>query len=87
MRGLIQYQNDNSMAPEVGDLIVYKPSLTNPYGHVAIVSDIDLKAMTVEIIQQNPGPFSPSRETYDLMSADTWLINDERILGWLRLVH
>lgn len=85
-RGLKQFRNAGNVAPKVGDLMVYKPSLTNPYGHVAIVSAVDLSAETVEVIQQNAGPFSPSRETYLLkQDDDNWQLKNERVLGWLRL--
>ena len=87
-RGLWQYRNRGDMKPEVGDILVYKKMITNPYGHVAIVSDVDLEKMQIEIIQQNPGPFSPSRETYSLENDDgDWNIENNRILGWLRLLR
>jgi len=39
----------------------------------------------IEIIQQNPGPFSKSRETISLDNADgKWEIKNKRVLGWLR---
>ena len=84
-RGLRQYDNGGDMIPKVGDLVVYLPTNTNPYGHVAIVSNVDLKEMKVEIIQQNPGPFSDSRETYKLSDTQGWMIYHDLIIGWLRL--
>lgn len=39
----------------------------------------------IEIIQQNPGPFSKSREVFSLIQKEgKWIINNDRILGWLR---
>ncbi|MFS1522584.1 CHAP domain-containing protein [Microbulbifer sp. 2304DJ12-6] len=84
-RGLLQYRNGGTDAPKYGDILIFKPSITNPYGHVAIVSGIDLDSMKIEITQQNPGPFSPSREVYDLSDKDGWSIQNGRIVGWLRL--
>jgi len=84
-RGLKQYWNKKDIKPEVGDIVVYKPTVTNPYGHVAIISEVDLNKMRVEIIQQNPGPFKPSREVYVLKKDRGWYISNDRILGWLRL--
>ncbi len=59
-------------------------NLFNRYGHVAIISKVTNNK--VEIIQQNPGPFSPSREAFDLSRTKEgkWKIDNERILGWLR---
>ncbi|MDA9004105.1 CHAP domain-containing protein [bacterium] len=87
-RGLKQYRNNGNATPEGGDLLVYKPSITNPYGHVAIVSHVDLTTMEIEIVQQNPGPFSPSRETYPLKEElSGWHIDNDRIVGWLRMTR
>ncbi|MCK5727095.1 MAG: CHAP domain-containing protein [Thiotrichaceae bacterium] len=83
-RGLIQYNNHREMKPEQGDLVVFSPYIMNPYGHVAIVSNVD--DHSVEIIQQNPGPFGSSRERYDLVQEDgMWHVKAGRLLGWLRL--
>jgi len=59
-------------------------TIFNKYGHVAIISKVTNN--TIEIIQQNPGPFSPSRETFDLNRTkdDKWIIDNERVFGWLR---
>ncbi|MCO1336658.1 CHAP domain-containing protein [Microbulbifer sp. OS29] len=85
-RGLLQFRNAGTMPPGVGDLVVYRPTVTNPYGHVAIVSRIDFKQGSLEIIQQNAGPFSSTRETYPLIykPSGTWQVASNRILGWLR---
>ncbi len=90
-RALQQFYNGQDIAPKHGDIIVFKPSLTNPYGHVAIVSKIiasenlDSQAMQVEIIQQNPGPFGSSRETYPLLHQNGWQVEHPLVVGWLRL--
>lgn len=83
-RGLNQFRNHHSTKPQKGDLFVYRAHLLNPYGHVAIVSAVDKDS--VEIIQQNAGPFSPSRERYDLVhEAGKWHVKQDLLLGWLRL--
>ncbi len=82
-RGLIQYANPSRQKPQEGDLLVFSGTSFNPYGHVAIVSYVGVD--WVEIIQQNPGPFSSSRDTVLLHKGQrTWEIKEKRILGWLR---
>lgn len=83
-RGLIQFTNPSATKPKVGDLVVFDGSLFNKYGHVAIISEVTDNE--IEIIQQNPGPFGSSRETYKLnFSNEKWHIEQERLLGWLRM--
>lgn len=82
-RNLIQYSNPSRERPAVGDLIIFDGTLINRYGHVAIVSKSTAKE--IEIIQQNPGPYSPSRVTYSLShSNDAWQVEKSNTLGWLR---
>jgi len=84
MRGVFQYTNPSKQRPEMGNLVIYSKTLTNPYGHVAIVSNVELIKGTIEIIQQNAGPFSETRETYSLKKeGGHWLIGYARIKGWL----
>lgn len=82
-RNLIQYSNGSRTKPKVNDLLIFDKTAFNPYGHVAIISKVtDNK---VEIIQQNPGPFISSRETFKLTKKDNkWHIHQGKILGWLR---
>ncbi|MFD2598439.1 CHAP domain-containing protein [Sphingobacterium corticis] len=83
-RDLLQFTNPSSEIPQQGDLLIYTPTLWNRYGHVAIVSFVG--ADHIEIIQQNPGPFASSRERYPLKKdGEKWLIENERVLGWLRM--
>lgn len=82
-RNLHQYTNPSQSKPKVGDLVVMDATTFNPYGHVAIISHVDDDQL--EIIQQNPGPYSSSRETFELTHENQqWRIEHERILGWLR---
>jgi surface antigen len=82
-RNLIQYINGNKSKPKQSDIIIFAPTLFNKYGHVAIVSKVT--ETKIEVIQQNPGPFSSSRETFTLKNhSGNWKINNNRILGWLR---
>ncbi len=83
-RGLYQFKNPGTSRPKTGDLIVMGATLFNRYGHVAIISDVSTDQ--IEIIQQNPGPFSDSRETFKLTKTaqGKWKIENDRILGWLR---
>lgn len=83
-RALLQFTNPSKVKPEVGDLIIMDGHIGNPYGHVAIVSDRN--ETSLEIIQQNPGPFAESRVKFELDSTGgKWLIGNERVLGWLRM--
>jgi surface antigen len=84
-RGLIQYTNPSKEKPCVGDLVVFDGSAGNPYGHVAIISKVT--SQTIEIIQQNPGPFASSRVSFSLNSTTDsgYLIEEGRLLGWLRM--
>jgi len=83
-RNLTQFTNPSSYSPKQSDLIIMEGSLFNRYGHVAIISKVNENS--IEIIQQNPGPFSGSREQFELLNDknDKWLINNNRVLGWLR---
>ena len=72
-RNLIQYTNYSQTTPKVNDLLIFEGTTFNKYGHVAIISKVTEDK--VEIIQQNPGPFGQSRETYDLkFENDKWKI-------------
>ncbi|WP_257670697.1 CHAP domain-containing protein [Parapedobacter tibetensis] len=85
-RGLIQYTNPSPAKPLISDLVVFSPTVYNRYGHVAIVASVS--DSHVEIIQQNPGPYGSSRETFPLVKMDgVWQIDNMRIMGWLRLVE
>ena len=82
-RNLAQYSNGSDLKPKVNDLLIFKETLLNPYGHVAIISKVTDEE--VEIIQQNPGRCSNSRERLDLRRSNgRWRIENQRILGWLR---
>lgn len=82
-RDLTQYKNPSSSLPKIGDLLIFSGHAGNPFGHVAIVSKVEKNE--IEIIQQNPGPYSPSRDTFVLTKEGAkWKIEDDGILGWLR---
>jgi len=82
-RDLTQYTNPSKSKPKVNDLVVYSGTLLNRYGHVSIVSKVTENQ--IEIIQQNSGPFGESREKFDLLNEnEKWIIQNDRILGWLR---
>ncbi|MGF6906380.1 CHAP domain-containing protein [Fusobacterium sp. PH5-44] len=82
-RNLIQYKNSSSSKPKVSDLIIFGPTISNRYGHVAIISEVSENQ--IEIVQQNPGPYANSRVTYPLANVEgKWKIENDRVLGWLR---
>ena len=83
-RDLMQCTNPSNYKPQVGDLVVFDGHIGNHYGHVAIVANVN--ANQVEIIQQNPGPFAPSRILVSLDSTSNgFKIQKNRLLGWLRM--
>lgn len=83
-RAMYQYKNPSKTLPRADDLLVLGPSITNPYGHVGIVSSVTVNSL--ELAQQNAGPFTPSRVSYAINAkGDSSAVDDERILGWLRL--
>lgn len=82
-RNLTQYTNPSQSKPKVDDLLIFDGTTFNKYGHVAIASNVTEN--NIEIIQQNPGQFGKSRETYQLENKDgKWEIKNKRIIGWLR---
>lgn len=82
-RALYQYTNGSKTKPKPNDLLVMSASIFNRYGHVAIISQVT--DHQVEVIQQNAGLFSGSRETFTLDNqSGKWFISNSRILGWLR---
>ncbi|QOG02287.1 CHAP domain-containing protein [Flavobacterium sp. MDT1-60] len=82
-RNLIQYKNPGTAKPKVGDLVIFSGSVLNRFGHVAIISKVSQNK--IEIIQQNPGPFSGSRESFTLENKNGYYkIENDRLLGWLR---
>lgn len=84
-RGMLQFSNGSTVMPQADDLLVFRATLLNRYGHVAIISAVTEDA--IEIMQQNPGPFASSRETFKLLhDADgQWRIDHSAVLGFLRL--
>ena len=83
-RGMLQFSNGSNTRPEPDDLVVFRPWLFNRYGHVAIVASVD--AASLQIAQQNAGPFGQSRESFPVAYRDgKWFIEHSRVLGWLRL--
>ena len=82
-RNLTQFSNPSYSKPTVNDLIVFSGNSYNEFGHVAIISKVS--GNKIEIIQQNPGPHSKSRNTYTLIrQGEMWKIQSDRIIGWLR---
>jgi hypothetical protein len=85
-RQLVQHRNGGASKPQPDDLIVFAAWALNPYGHVAIVSEVGDDHL--EVVQQNPGPTGNSRERYALVHADgQWRVEPAKVLGWLRRVE
>ncbi|OLS58842.1 CHAP domain-containing protein [Pseudomonas putida] len=83
-RAMLQFRNGSSVRPQAEDLLVFAPTLLNRYGHVAVIANVGEGSL--EIAQQNPGPFAGSRETLRLMAREgRWYVEQSQVLGWLRL--
>lgn len=82
-RNLVQFSNPSNTKPKINDILIFDANSFNPYGHVAIVSNVTNDE--IEIIQQNPGRYGNSRETIDLKQVNNkWELDKASILGWLR---
>lgn len=83
-RNLAQFTNPSQTKPQVGDLLVFKKTIFNRFGHVAIIASVS--DTEIEIIQQNPGAFGKSRVRFTLFQNENgfWKIENKKILGWLR---
>lgn len=82
-RALLQFANHTEYKPQTEDIIIFDGTLSNPYGHVAIISQVN--EHSIEIIQQNSGRFGSSREILPLnYQNNNWSIQNSRILGFLR---
>ncbi len=68
-RNLYQYHNGSTSSPKINDIIIFDKHLFNPYGHVAIVCNVNENNIT--IIQQNAGVFSKTRVVYKLKKSTT----------------
>lgn len=83
-RALVQYANPSLKKPAVDDILVFDGTLTNRYGHIAIISAV--YDDHIEIIQQNAGPNASTREHIDLDYRDgRWQVLHRRAMGWLRV--
>ncbi|MGJ8656246.1 MAG: CHAP domain-containing protein [Akkermansiaceae bacterium] len=83
-RALLQFQNGGISKPQPEDIIIFSPSETNQYGHVAIISQVT--DTQIEIAQQNSGPTGSPRATLELTHQNnTWKVSTPRIQGWLRI--
>ncbi|VXA92845.1 CHAP domain-containing protein (fragment) [Pseudomonas sp. 8AS] len=83
-RGLLQFSNGAGAVPQAEDILVFGPSLLNPYGHVGIVAQVNSYA--VIIAQQNAGPILSSREALPLVQqGNGFRVENARVVGWLRL--
>jgi hypothetical protein len=80
-RGLMQYRNVREYKPMVNDILIYDGYSGNPFGHVAIISNVTDNE--IEIVQQNMG--NQSRVKIPLVNYyEYWTVADYNILGWLR---
>jgi hypothetical protein len=67
------FPNENVSPPHVGDLIIYPKTEQNPVGHVAVISEVDLKAGFVGLAEQNY--FNKIWDNFTLYARRIKLIN------------
>jgi len=80
-RDLYQFSNGSEYKPVPGDIMVFGPTSTNPFGHCGIVTLSS--GQTCEIIQQNVG--QKTREQLKILeSHNRYYVLDGEVLGWLR---
>jgi len=53
-----KYPNELTEPPQVGDIISFYPTNSNPWGHVAIVSDVNIDMEKIQIVEQNISRFN-----------------------------
>jgi hypothetical protein len=86
-RNLHQFTNPSQHQPKVDEILVIGATLSNRYGHVAIISKVENHQ--IEIIQQNSGPFGKSRINIPLTFDETtkeWYLEMSKIEGRLGLL-
>ncbi len=79
-RGLHQYKNGSVTRPRVHDILVFGRTDDNPFGHVAIISDV--KDNAIEIVQQNCSLRSRLLISMTRENGE-YRLRNSRILGWL----
>ena len=83
-RNLIQYKNPSVKKPKEGEIIIFDKTVFNSYGHVAII--LKVEDDSIEIIQQNSGPFEKSRDRFTLKHENNlWTIQNGRVLARLSI--
>lgn len=81
--GLMQFALPSATKPQEEDILVFGDSRDNPGGNVAIVARVGNTEL--EIVQQNPGPLSNTRESYRYyIRKNKWYVQQPHVLGWLR---
>ena len=84
------YANGNKTQPRVGDLLIYAKAYLKT-GHVAVVSSVNSKAQTVQVIEENynntkwPGDYARSIH-YVKQDKKFWLL-DSYLLGWKHVTN
>ena len=49
----MSFENENTNPPIIGDLIIYRQTNSSPYGHVAVVANVNLQEGSVDVAEQN----------------------------------
>jgi len=82
-RALSQYRNPSYSKPQQGDLLLFGPTPSNNYGHVAIICQVG--SDYIQFVQQNGGQHNPTRINVPLDNKNgQYKILGKHIKGWLR---
>ena len=87
---MLTYPNGNATQPKVGDLLIYAKAYLKT-GHVAVISKIDPKAHTLQVIEQNYNNTKwadgyARSISYVQQDKKYWLL-DSYLLGWKRVTN
>ena len=87
---MLTFPNGNATQPKVGDLLIYAKAYLKT-GHVAVISKIDPKAHTLQVIEQNYNNTKwadgyARSISYVQQDKKYWLL-DSYLLGWKRVTN
>ena len=81
-RGLYQFKKIPGEIPKAGDILIFNSDRKNPFGHVAIVTEVGVDGL--QYIQQNVGRHSRGSVSIIMISGKT-IPDDDQLLGWLSI--
>lgn len=88
--GMVRIVNggpDTLSPAQPDDILVFSSTATNPYGHIAVVSNVSQDGNTVTIIEQNWSDTGLATLTRKAGTGERYELNQRgsyKVLGWLR---